>query len=892
MKLLKVLTIMCKDVLIHGFGWYSNLGFLRSATVSAQNLGLMREDERNGNWFAVESKSFKFTMEGEGKKAKCFITERSRGIASWIRFGVEGMNKLLEGVEECCRVSVSARRPLEWWENGRYFRLERKENNAGRFILCSVNDAEGKKHRLVFPEGRGFVNGWTMLAEKIRGLGFKALQENKPMRNVTEVLSKGEEKKWTSPSKNKVTWGGQHRFKVEEVAGSSVDSAVWMDVGDFVFGKGLGPLQFCLIGKWKTKPNPYPTAKVMEVWFREAWRINGEVRIAALNEDLFLLEFDVPEKAKWVLVSGIRSFKGGTLQFEWWSPESGCLRRKDLGREVWIRVVGLPLHLWTPEILRKLGDACGGFVAVDKNTELKTEVKWARMLVRMVGKSRPSVVNILEGPRSFEMQIWWEVSPWVSGVYPIGARSDAEILEVEEEAEARAGKGVEICWQKSNDEDQSLQGCKTKLGKKKGHAEADVVCSAPGEVQNGRVGAKAEKRGNKTVGYCAKGEGLSQQVRSSGGPDVRACFLPGLKRNESYGPRDIITRRLAVLKNGNGLGVGLHLQLDKDRKSANGGDAGKKGLLGLEVPRLSQAGKSNWNRDLRKSRRGNWGLIKVAQSGTAGSTSDSREEWRTKVGGSRSGAGGSCEALVDPAWICVRGPLLQTKERWPGWGDTPRFESCWEKGWSLVVVESLATGGSGHGNGDEGFSVGSSVALAEAVAMRTEVVDPKAFGTSAEGPRFVPLPPVDASLSPSSVFSRPLLSGDSSGAGDFCEHDSLGDMEPLRVVSGDGREWGKGTTYDSTIEGKDPRGHGFLKGESASGQPQCTGYNNWEDSCLFKFSEYLGVTTAGFEEEILKLMRKIEVQQAGDKRKGSATETRCERELRKLECTIDYSGKN
>ena len=168
----------------------------------------MREDERNGNWFAVESKSFEFTMEGEGKKAKCFITEQSRGIASWIRFGVEGMNKLLLGVEECCRVFVPARRPFEWRENGRYFRLESKENKVRRFLLCSVTDAEGKKHRLVFLEGRGFLNGWTLLAEKIRGLDFKALQENKPMRIVTEELSKGEEKKWTSLSKNKVTWGG------------------------------------------------------------------------------------------------------------------------------------------------------------------------------------------------------------------------------------------------------------------------------------------------------------------------------------------------------------------------------------------------------------------------------------------------------------------------------------------------------------------------------------------------------------------------------------------------------------------------------------------------------------------------------------------------------------
>ena len=114
-------------------------------------------------------------MEGEGKKAKCFIAERSRGIATWIRFGVEGMNKLLMGVEECCRVFVPARRPFVWRESGKSFRLESKENNAGRFLLCSVTNVEGKKHRLFFPEGRGFLNGWAMLAEKIRGLGFKPL---------------------------------------------------------------------------------------------------------------------------------------------------------------------------------------------------------------------------------------------------------------------------------------------------------------------------------------------------------------------------------------------------------------------------------------------------------------------------------------------------------------------------------------------------------------------------------------------------------------------------------------------------------------------------------------------------------------------------------------------
>ena len=35
-----------------------------------------------------------------------------------------------------------------------------KEN--GRFIIWSVADVDGKRHRLFFPEGNGRINGWTL----------------------------------------------------------------------------------------------------------------------------------------------------------------------------------------------------------------------------------------------------------------------------------------------------------------------------------------------------------------------------------------------------------------------------------------------------------------------------------------------------------------------------------------------------------------------------------------------------------------------------------------------------------------------------------------------------------------------------------------------------------
>ena len=35
-----------------------------------------------------------------------------------------------------------------------------------------------------------------------------------------------------------------------------------------------------------------------------------------------------------------------------------------------MRVVGLPAHLWSRKIPKRIGDGCGGFIAVDEGTTL------------------------------------------------------------------------------------------------------------------------------------------------------------------------------------------------------------------------------------------------------------------------------------------------------------------------------------------------------------------------------------------------------------------------------------------------------------------------------------------------------------------------------------------
>ena len=58
----------------------------------------------------------------------------------------------------------------------------------------------------------------------------------------------------------------------------------------------------------------------------------------------------------------------------WWSPEAGWVKCLETIEEAWIRVVGLPLHLWRHDVLKMIGDNCGGFLAIDKETTSRTKV--------------------------------------------------------------------------------------------------------------------------------------------------------------------------------------------------------------------------------------------------------------------------------------------------------------------------------------------------------------------------------------------------------------------------------------------------------------------------------------------------------------------------------------
>ncbi|RVX20319.1 hypothetical protein CK203_004873 [Vitis vinifera] len=361
-------------------------------------------------WVAIESKTFEVSIEEIKGKLKGIIVERSRGFSSWIRFGASGLRKLLECFEECCREEKKGRLVKVWEEEGRKFRLERRVNGAGRYVLCSVVDVEAKRFCLVFPEGKGVIGGATIDDEEERCSGKKKQGE---IRSFLDV-AKG--------------------------PAGRVGEELWLQVG----GRGLRRreevLGRCLVGRWE--------GAVMEMeldsfknWGKRSWNLRKGVKVMKLGEPFFLLEFEDEGEAERVLNRGTRRFKDRLLHLERWNEEAGCLRDGNQTKEVWVRVVGLPLHCWSEEMFKSIGDCCGGLVGVDEDTKNLSQLQWARILVKNNGNFLPGTLNLVVKSFCYAVRLWWEVQPRVSAVEPMmnQRRREGERMREKGDKQSRAG---------------------------------------------------------------------------------------------------------------------------------------------------------------------------------------------------------------------------------------------------------------------------------------------------------------------------------------------------------------------------------------------------------------------------------------------------------------------
>ena len=68
-----------------------------------------------------------------------------------------------------------------------------------------------------------------------------------------------------------------------------------------------------------------------------------------------------------------------------------------------MRVFGLPIHLWSKNILKKIEDSCGDYMGLDQKSFLALVLCWARILVRVNGRRLPKTVEVEDGSCKFSL---------------------------------------------------------------------------------------------------------------------------------------------------------------------------------------------------------------------------------------------------------------------------------------------------------------------------------------------------------------------------------------------------------------------------------------------------------------------------------------------------------
>ncbi|RVW27912.1 hypothetical protein CK203_084953 [Vitis vinifera] len=173
------------------------------------------------------------------------------------------------------------------------------------------------------------------------------------------------------------------------------------------------------------------------------WSLKGNLGLAKMKRGKVLMEFELLIEAEQAIKLRSISVGGIFLRLEKWRPETGCLREGENKSEAWVRVVSLPVPLWERDILRKIGEECGRFLAVNCQTEKMEELQWARLLVEPNGEELPNVVKFWVEKMCYSITLWWEVR-LVMRVATVGKRGKVVTTgeEVGGEACTRTSKRV------------------------------------------------------------------------------------------------------------------------------------------------------------------------------------------------------------------------------------------------------------------------------------------------------------------------------------------------------------------------------------------------------------------------------------------------------------------
>ncbi|KAI0516114.1 hypothetical protein KFK09_008786 [Dendrobium nobile] len=120
---------------------------------------------------------------------------------------------------------------------------------------------------------------------------------------------------------------------------------------------------------------------------KKTWQLKGERSLLTMDDGFFLLKFTALEDYEHAWTGGPWFFFGKPFILQKWSPYFVPKREEFPSIPLWVKILNLPLSLWTPEGISKLASCIGIPIAVDALTAAKTRLTFARVCVQVTSSS-------------------------------------------------------------------------------------------------------------------------------------------------------------------------------------------------------------------------------------------------------------------------------------------------------------------------------------------------------------------------------------------------------------------------------------------------------------------------------------------------------------------------
>ncbi|KAK9927791.1 hypothetical protein M0R45_024957 [Rubus argutus] len=316
--------------------------------------------------FRVESKIFTIQIDDQSYGGAILITEQTRVRKFHLSIGLGCAAWLIDQLQDCLNKQISFQKFTGGF-NSYQFWLEQLNNKRGSFLRLSKS-VGGLVKSIILPQGR-FSEGWRLMAEHLAAIAYGVPKGNTRFEQVTENRLQIHHKED----------GVKLNYKEALQKNSEMIS--------FPKDKTLQVSSKENNSRWQCSVVCKRTS------IKTSWTEISEEFSAILEKQVVLYPFQCnkamlfcnsEEEAEWVARHKkiMVNLKDEVLLCRWEQKCNFHGKRKFVCFGGWIEIEGLPFNLWTNEIFKQIGDACGGYLETDYETENLLTLFAARIKVK------------------------------------------------------------------------------------------------------------------------------------------------------------------------------------------------------------------------------------------------------------------------------------------------------------------------------------------------------------------------------------------------------------------------------------------------------------------------------------------------------------------------------